>query len=216
MTDITLGKFQDENTQRDAIHVAIVPCVCGDVVYAGQAVDVINGNISPVQVKPCVASRGIGIVDPFLPHISNTIAIPVGKVFNVLVYQNTVTGMRHAWEHPDIKDKSVEKVIEVEKIIYKNPSLENISKEESYNWIENFIANSDINHAFSVEEVINAALGNYTTNKDDYLGLNVEGDYFYCFGTEASGVIPSEFWDHVENYSGEKCPYRATYFTCSC
>ena len=43
-----------------------------------------------------------------------------------------------------------------------------------------------------------------------------DGEYLHFDGRDAHGVIPPEFWDHVENYTGKPCPLRATYFSCSC
>lgn len=85
----TLGQPIDATAQRDAIHVAIAPVVAPVDLQPGQHVDA-RGNLTPPHV---------GIVDPF-----RTGTICAGDRFYLCLYPNTVTSLRHEWEHPAFKD----------------------------------------------------------------------------------------------------------------
>lgn len=88
MSDVKLGTAPELGAGRDAIHVAIAPCVAAEKLYPGQHVGKVGDKYGPSQSP-------IGIVDPFLTH-------PVfpGELFWICLYPQTVTGMRHHWSHP--------------------------------------------------------------------------------------------------------------------
>jgi hypothetical protein len=88
-----VGSLCDSDAKRDAIHVAIVPARARGTLQPGQKVTSVYG-MGTVKAfngkgKPC------GVIDPFL-------ADPVqdGENCFVFVYPDTVTGLRHDWEHP--------------------------------------------------------------------------------------------------------------------
>lgn len=88
MTIETLGKKLDDSvTERDAIHVAILPVEAMEKLHAGQA----------VSADGKAGGDSIGIVDPFL-------SAPVfpGERFWLFVTPNTITSLRHDWELPAI------------------------------------------------------------------------------------------------------------------
>lgn len=79
---------------RDAIHVAVITAVCDDFeLKPGQHVGYYNGKAS------AAFPRKLGIVDPYMQS-----SICLGELFWLCLYPNTVTGMRHHWEHPAFED----------------------------------------------------------------------------------------------------------------
>lgn len=76
----------DPNAGRDAIHIAIAPCIAPEVLDPGVPVDA-DGHSS--------SQRAVGIVDPFLEQRVNP-----GEGFYIFLFPNTVTSLRHEWEHP--------------------------------------------------------------------------------------------------------------------
>ena len=92
--EIKLGQVITGHAERDAIHVALAPLVAGVDLEPGQHVGLFaDGTASPT--KPWV-----GIVDPFL-----TQRVEKGQRFYVMLYQNTVTSLKHEWQHPLFHDR---------------------------------------------------------------------------------------------------------------
>lgn len=84
-----LGELITGEAHRDAIHVAVAPVVASEELTAGQDVGLLSGDVA----GPC--ERPIGIVDPFIKT-----SVGKGERFYLFLYPNTVTGMRHEWQHP--------------------------------------------------------------------------------------------------------------------
>ena len=91
---VRLGQLLGSAEQRDAVHVAVIPCVAGIELQPGDHVGVFMGKNGYIA-DPFV--EAVGIVDPFLTH-------PVGPQhrFYVMLYPNTITSLRHEWTHPAI------------------------------------------------------------------------------------------------------------------
>jgi len=89
----TLGTIIDESAKRDAIHLAVEPCVAAEVLYPGQHVGIVAGKGSGK------ADKKLGIVDPFL-----TGPVPVGAMFWLVVFPRQITSLRHVWSHPDFPE----------------------------------------------------------------------------------------------------------------
>ncbi len=89
MSDVELGKLIDGVAFRDAIHVAVVPRKASEMLRPGQRV----GLIGEDEAGP--SEKCIGVVDPYLTDV-----VPKGESFWLCLLPNTVTGMRHHWEHP--------------------------------------------------------------------------------------------------------------------
>lgn len=86
-----IGKLITDEQQRDAIHMAVAPVFAAERLAPGQHVGFIgSGEVGGGAVKL------LGIVDPFLPS-------PVfkGDKFWMFLYPNSITSLRHDWEHPD-------------------------------------------------------------------------------------------------------------------
>lgn len=90
---VPIGKLAEPGAGRDAIHVAVAPCVAFDDLLPGEHVGLvaIPGN---TELAGRVAVPA-GIVDPFL-----TVPVRKGQRFYLCLYPDTVTGLRHVWKHP--------------------------------------------------------------------------------------------------------------------
>ena len=90
-----LGKPPDIDAERDAVHVAVVPAVAAKAIARGQHVGVEIGDDGVVTASSMLKPH-VGIVDPFIPEA----VIDAGARFYLVLYPDTVTGMRHHWQHP--------------------------------------------------------------------------------------------------------------------
>lgn len=88
-----LGQLiENGNGHRDAVHIAVAPVTAAEKLRPGQHVGFAHeGNRALVAPT----DRNIGIVDPFLSN-----DVEAGQQFWLLLFPNTVTGMRHVWSHP--------------------------------------------------------------------------------------------------------------------
>ena len=89
MSEPKLGQLIEGDAERDAIHVAIIPAVAGDRLLPGAKVGRDEDGLYVTRVEP------LGIVDPFLNR-----PVELKDRFWLFLFPNTVTGMRHHWEHP--------------------------------------------------------------------------------------------------------------------
>lgn len=89
--NLEIGKIITTNQQRDAIHIAVAPVICGPCsLHPGQHVGVVNPN-GDIGISP----NSIGVVDPFLKC-----SVDPGQKFWLFLYPQTVTNLRHEWTHP--------------------------------------------------------------------------------------------------------------------
>lgn len=95
MSEVNIGHEPSEFAQRDAIHVAVIPAISGDNLNAGDDVKIGDDGLAYM----CPFSQGVGIVDPFCYG-----DIDPGKRFWLFLKPNSITGMRHHWEHPKFPD----------------------------------------------------------------------------------------------------------------
>lgn len=95
MNPLNIGQIITTPQQRDAIHVAVVPVIAGQMLYPGEHVGLIKGEAWSTlkDKKPGLVS--IGIVDPFLKA-----NVAPKESFWLFLYPGTVTDLRHAWTHP--------------------------------------------------------------------------------------------------------------------
>jgi hypothetical protein len=86
-----LGEIILGADDRDAVHVAIAPVIAVETLMPGQHIGLSNGSILFAGGYP---AKFIGIVDPFLKE-------PVHRhqKFWMLLYPDTVEGLRHQWTH---------------------------------------------------------------------------------------------------------------------
>lgn len=163
MSDTILGTVPDENSVRDAIHIAIYPLIAGELLKPGQQIGIVDnkGFLN--------APKKIGIVDPFLSH-----NVKKGTRFWLVLFQKSVTGMRHHWEHPDFKNEEIPEIDE---------------KNSSVIWMENYASNINI----SYDELIEG-MNNYIKCGQSFS----KGGKF-----EGINKIPEKFWDHYYNITGK-------------
>lgn len=91
----TLGTIIDKNCKRDAIHLAVEPCIAAEILKPGDHIGIINGKGTTNAIKK------LGIVDPFLID-----PIQENEMFWLIVYPRTITSLRHVWEHPNFPNKN--------------------------------------------------------------------------------------------------------------
>ena len=137
----------------------------------------------------------VGIVDPFL-----TEPVLPGQRFWLVIYPRQIHSLRHVWTHPAFPDPTEVREVKV-------------SKGASEAWLRDFVDHSDCP---PYEELMNLLGGEYLRDPDGYLSVTVDGEYIHFNGRDAHGMIPPEFWDHVENVLGRKMEHRPNYFSCSC
>jgi hypothetical protein len=88
-----LGELATGQTERDAIHIAVIPIVAGEALFPGIGILIRAG-------KAWRADRdeeSVGVADPFL-HIKRT--IEPGERFWLLLNPGSITSLRHQWTHP--------------------------------------------------------------------------------------------------------------------
>ena len=89
-----IGNLCGSEAKRDAIHIAVTPVVAGESCDPGQRVGLVDGKCYwSVDEKDF-----IGVVDPFLKEPINR-----GESFWLFLFPNTVTNLRHTWQHPAFK-----------------------------------------------------------------------------------------------------------------
>lgn len=94
MSDVILGRRPPEAAERDAVHVAVIPAMAGEILAPGHYVRFCDG-----VAKRCVYQEAHGIVDPYLDAF-----VGRGDRFWMCLMPGSVTGMRHHWSHPSIAD----------------------------------------------------------------------------------------------------------------
>lgn len=92
MSELKLGELINDEQQRDAIHIAVAPVIADESLSPGDDIGISEGTADHATGK---TMNPIGIVDPFLSG-----KVLRGDRFWMFLYPNTVTGMRHHWQHP--------------------------------------------------------------------------------------------------------------------
>jgi len=136
-TQDLIGKLLPHEVERDAIHIAVLPAIAGKEIYKGDKVLYANGTAWPSE------KHAVGIVDPFLEEWR----VEIGKRFYIWLFPNTITGLRHAWDHPCLK--------------------ENKNKSPSETWLENFANSYGMDYRDLLEQLNDIVSGGV-----DYLQIN--------------------------------------------
>jgi hypothetical protein len=182
-TQQTIGTIHKTVYERDAIHVAVVPVVAKEALKPGQHIGFDEGGWR-VTATPPAPYKLIGIVDPFLPK-----SVKEGDRFWMVLYPNTITGLKHIWSHPSISQDGHGVASESEK------------------WLRDFADRVDADY----HEMMQVA----STHCDE---ADRWGGNYLCEGGKWEGQsTPKEFWEHYENVTGKK-PTDGRYgiFSCSC
>ena len=106
-----------EHNKRDAVHMAIVPIMASKRLRPGQRVGVCPNGIYSDDTIP------VGIVDPFL--IAD---VEPGQTFWLMLFQRTVTTLRHEWTHPSFPN-GLERI-----------EKDTIDKTQSEDWLRKYAA----------------------------------------------------------------------------
>lgn len=102
-TESKLGRLCNALSGRDAIHIAIAPVVAKVEMRPGD-----HAGVDGTQENP------VGIVDPFLDA-----TVEPGETFYLCLYPNTITSLRHVWEHPKFEADSTRNISDAEAYVAK-------------------------------------------------------------------------------------------------
>ncbi len=224
----TLGTIIDETAQRDAIHLAVEPCVAGVTLHAGMHVG--RGDEGTYTY---VAANMLGIVDPFLKK-----AVMPGERFWLVVYPRQITSLRHVWEHPafpaepqqTIEAKESPQFVTgmtivqdsfkpVDPAYLDTTALYNqntaATQKASEQWLREWCSSNDAPRYETLMRII-TGVDNGADDHNDYVTGGVYERYVSIFGGEWHADIPDEFWNHVEVVTGQPQVRRPSGFSCSC
>ncbi len=172
-----LGKLIDDgNTERDAIHIAVVPVTSVFILKPGQHVTLDNAND---RVKPCKAGDGIGIVDPFLVNKTKS-----GDVFYVLLYPQTITSLKHLWTHPAFRFTGNEPVVD-HSIALAKQRLEIFASDTAVTYEELMFAASDY-----------LLYGNYFIQGGKFEGVSMPDSFWADYETVTGEKVPDDAKGH--------------------
>lgn len=94
-----LGELCGEDARRDAVHIAVVPLVVSEPLDPGDHFWLnVDGNAAKSTGRR--ERQTIGVVDPYFDGV-----VLKGDRFWGFLYPNTITNLRHVWEHPAFKAK---------------------------------------------------------------------------------------------------------------
>lgn len=177
----------------------------GTIIGEGEKRDAIHLAVLPMVANEkmvpgqCIQARGdiavkstyekaTGIVDPFLP-----LGPDKGERFWMVLMPRMVTSLRHVWSHPAFEDEPGTSV----------PS--SLARDKSEAWLRAWCARADVPGYDEVMEAAGWAIGDDPIRRGSV-----------HFGTDATGEIPDEFWDHYEVVTGRKVTNRPTFISCAC
>ena len=187
-----VGVLIDETAKRDAIHIAIMPCIAAENVYAGDEVGILLGTLNQIKRRPSAYGlKPIGIVDPFLIEYRT---INIGERCWVFLFPGTITGLRHEWTHPGILDTI-------------QPKVTLSDREEAEAWLHSFAYKWNFDYASMIAEA---------QDKDGYIvakGIDIHSRSELADGDEEL------FWKHIGTLTGRKYDesHRENFgWSCSC
>ena len=194
----TLGTIIGPDEKRDAIHLAVYPAVAAQDLKRAQHVGLLpDGRAAAQDVEY------LGIVDPFLEtHVKR------GQCFWLVVYPRKITSLRHVWEHPDFAGTEATEEAVLTPV---DPA-----KEESREWVEDFIAGINSGASFYADE--------YGGDDLTYDQLMTAADNFQRDGSYLSlgpllegHYVNEEFWSHYAILRGvARVRNTGSFFSCSC
>lgn len=141
-----------EHNKRDAVHMAIVPIMAAKRLRPGQRVGVCENGLYSAD------TQAVGIVDPFL--IAD---VEPGQTFWLMLFQRTVTTLRHEWTHPAFPN-GLERV--------ENTTID---KSVSESWLRNYAAR--FNSYDSPQEAYSNLLKQLERNEVRFHGSDLHSVY---------------------------------------
>lgn len=190
-----LGKLASPTDGRDAVHIAIIPVQAAGLLVPGQKVALTKDR----RAYSCYSKESVGVVDPFLD-----VPVEEGQWFLLCLYPNTVTSLRHHWEHPLFKDVPV-----ADSPAPTERKLSTPTVDEAVNWLSDF-ANSV---GLSYEEIMEGAVNFLETGMPYSNGSRTETarDDMY------EGITAKEFWRNFCVVTNRPTNGREDNpFSCSC
>lgn len=182
-----LGRIITTPQHRDAVHIAVAPCVASKSLAPGERVGFtgIDGKTVGPTTEP------FGIVDPFLDG-----GVRKGEEFWVYLFPGSITSLRHDWTHKSFPEsQSPAKPAECPL------SAEDAAKQSARIWIEAFAGNL----GYTFERLMEHA--NDFVAYEEYARDDTESYKGFDF---------EEFWKHYEVLTGNTPKYKEAFFTCSC
>lgn len=197
----TLGSIIDTNAKRDAIHLAVEPCIAGEDLKPGSHIGIVNGYATTK------APTKLGIVDPFIQDY-----VMKDERFWLIVYPRTITSLRHVWEHPAFKEK------EKEEVPFKRMKLSELlydGVDSSRDWIRSYASELDGGEGVLDYEVLMNGADDFIFSLTDVGGY---GNYLTLGGLLEGVSTSPEFWEHYEKVRGIKVEenHKHSFFSCSC
>lgn len=174
-----LGKLITGEAYRDAVHIAIAPVIASGNFKSGDHIGVRDGI--------AINDNHTGIVDPLLPD-----GVKTGQKFYIWLYPNTITSLRHNWEHPDFPKEEITQVESDE------------DRKESKEWLTEYAKLFDLSYSDLIEA------GMTYVKHGESICLN--------FDTPDEAYTQKEdFWRHFEIVTGTRVKDKDVHiFHCSC
>ncbi len=190
MSDTKLGILLDETAVRDAIHVAVAPVIAAHRLNPGTHVGLLPDGRASADANP------IGIIDPFLDG-----PVKRGQRCWLFLYQATVTGMKHHWQHPSFPEAP----------IAAPEALPQYAKSPSEVWMRKW-AMTHMSYDYYGE-----GDGEKPRSEESAYAAAIEAGHRLHIGPyeSARDYIDNEWWGHWETITGEK-GQRGEGFSCSC
>lgn len=192
----TLGRIITSG-KRDAIHIAVEPCIAGELLLPGSHIRIKDGMAYTSSLTGPITEafdKPLGIVDPFL-----TVPVEFGEMFWLLVYPRKITSLRHVWEHPDFPETP--HADELAPKIEASKKVQDRLDGSGSEWIREFAESKGLDYL----EIMAAA--------NDYIS---SGEYLNKGDLLDGESVPDEFWDHFEKVTGQVILNRGNFFSCSC
>lgn len=194
-----LGELIEGEAERDAVHIAIAPAVASHELRPGDHVTIYSGGAFAVSTGLAGETvEPIGVVDPFLKA-----PVPKGARFYIFLYPNTITALRHEWQHPAFPPTGNEEAIAREldrRLAAANQVARRLGGSDQ--WMAAFADKYGMN----LNGMIAAADAWVQCGEYYSQGCRLEGD-----------VVPDEFWEHYDAITGRTTPpeQRESFFNCS-
>lgn len=198
----TVGQILTQEAQRDAVHFALAPLEALEQCYRGQAVRL--AATDPTKFRGCDYNdrKCIGIVDPFLPVDAD---IEKGTRCWIFLKPNTITGLRHTWDHPYFPDPKppVENTSSLTDKQIAAQVADALTMTPQRQLIEDFAASIDL----SYRDMLDAT--NAYVNFNEHLS---DGPRFEGLS------LPKGYWEAYEFVTQEEVPSakKSNFFSCAC
>lgn len=189
--ELKLGQLLDGSQERDAIHVAIAPVFAHDKLAPGQHIGFYLEKDLLVTSK---AEKKIGIVDPYLKEL-----VMPSQQFWMFLYPNTVTGMRHHWQHPSFDNLTPSE----------EGVMDNVSVEASKVFLKEFAEKCGMTYTNCINRI-----RSWIESGQVWVEHNSE-----CARDGWYDVDKDELWKHLKIAEGLEKPEDTDWsapFSCSC